>query len=105
MLTRPALSAVLVLLGACAPEGIETASYTADTAENLPPEVSQGVVDCQVAEDGQVVWTFDVLVTDPDGTDDVLEVNAFVYDEVANERVATFQLEPIDEDGAWGTEI
>lgn len=66
------------------------------------PVVLTGIAAC-AREDGRLVWTFGAEVRDDDG--DVVEVNAFVYDEVTEVRVHAEGLAPTETPDAWATTV
>lgn len=66
------------------------------------PVVLTAIAFC-AAEDGLLTWTFGAEVRDDDG--DVVEVNAFVYDEVTELRVHAEVLAPTDTPDAWATTV
>ncbi len=83
-------------LAACGPEVI----VAPDRAEVTEPEVLAASVACETDGDN-AQWVFLAEVVDDDGSDDVLAVHAYVYDEVTNRQVANYPLLPGDEAGEW----
>ena len=97
-------SAVLAVLGTTLFSGCYTATYVADGTFSTP-QITNAYAACGLDNDGAPVWAFAVDVRDADGLDDIIAVEATMYDQLRDptERIASVDLDEV-EPGFWYVE-